>query len=318
MSRSSHRLCVKGRRPAVFMNSHGHFLPSSSRSPASRGRRSRRIPVPPLSRNPICAAISRSPLSRAASSSSRSVDLPGSIRSHYLFSFCKIIFTKNDFRKPAFPVSPRYLLLFHPAQMDIQKRKWKERGNENRPNLRKKFYSWTEDKENKRWQTTVPYDILSIISDLLPLSDFINFRGVCRHWRSAPSCRSNITELSKKDPWCIFYDFDARDKDMCLFYQCNDRRSCCVQSSWFTRSEMFRVQACCSFLRSAGTQASPLEFRFFPPIHLQHCVWISISGVKSSLPFDRRSRPDAVIVEEVSASSGGFGIPSYARHLGLL
>ncbi|KAK8946455.1 hypothetical protein KSP39_PZI007008 [Platanthera zijinensis] len=83
--------------------------------------------------------------------------------------------------------------------------------------------------EDRRWQTTFPDDILSVISDLLPLSDFINFRGVCSDWRSVPSCRSNITELSKKDPWCILYDFDARDKDMCLFYQCNNRRSCSVK-----------------------------------------------------------------------------------------
>ncbi|KAK8947279.1 hypothetical protein KSP39_PZI007060 [Platanthera zijinensis] len=84
-------------------------------------------------------------------------------------------------------------------------------------------------KEDGRLQNTIPDDILSNISDLLPLSDFINFRGVCRDWRRAPSCRSNITKLSKKDPWCILYDFDARDKDMCLFYQCNSRRSCRVK-----------------------------------------------------------------------------------------
>ncbi|KAK8947273.1 hypothetical protein KSP39_PZI006811 [Platanthera zijinensis] len=114
--------------------------------------------------------------------------------------------------------------------MDIQDKKRKECRNEDRLNpKRNKFYSSPEDEGNRRWQTTVPHDILSIISDLLPLSDFINFRGVCGHWRSVPSCRSNITELSKKDPWCILYDFDARDNDTCLFYQCSDRKSCSVK-----------------------------------------------------------------------------------------
>ncbi|KAK8950604.1 hypothetical protein KSP40_PGU012777 [Platanthera guangdongensis] len=93
--------------------------------------------------------------------------------------------------------------------------------------------------------------------------DFINFRGVCLHWRSASSCRSNITELSKKDPWCIFYDFDAPDKDMCLFCQCNDRRSCLVKLPGLRGAKCFVSKHGWLFIHRNN------DYLFFNPLTLE-------------------------------------------------
>ncbi|KAK8946803.1 hypothetical protein KSP39_PZI006818 [Platanthera zijinensis] len=125
-----------------------------------------------------------------------------------------------------------------------------------------------------RWQTSLPDDILSFISDLLPLSDFINFRAVCRNWRRVPSCRSNITELSKKDPWCILYDFDAHDKDMCLFYQCNSRRSCRVKLPGLRGAKCFVSKQGWFFIRRNN------DYLLFNPLTLEE-IFLPEYPVKS-------------------------------------
>ncbi|KAK8960450.1 hypothetical protein KSP40_PGU014852 [Platanthera guangdongensis] len=129
--------------------------------------------------------------------------------------------------------------------------------------------------EDRRWQTSLPDDILSFISDLLPLSDFINFRGVCCNWRRAPSCRSNITELSKKDPWCILYDFDAQDKDMCLFYQRNSRRSCRVKLPGLRGAKCFVSKRGWLFIRRNN------DYLLFNPLTLEE-IFLPEYPVKSS------------------------------------
>ncbi|PKA58459.1 F-box protein [Apostasia shenzhenica] len=86
----------------------------------------------------------------------------------------------------------------------------------------------TEKNRASRWQHEANPDILSLISDFLPLPDFINFRAVCRAWRDAPHLRRDIAAFCKANIWCILYDFQSReeDDDICFVYELSsDARS---------------------------------------------------------------------------------------------
>ncbi|XP_072960964.1 uncharacterized protein [Typha angustifolia] len=79
----------------------------------------------------------------------------------------------------------------------------------------------------KRWSDMLP-EILEHISNFLPLLDFINFRQVCRSWRSSPSNLNDITKFSKTEPWFMVYGLTDDEDCKCYLYDASYPKCCTI------------------------------------------------------------------------------------------
>ncbi|KAG0476864.1 hypothetical protein HPP92_013705 [Vanilla planifolia] len=139
-----------------------------------------------------------------------------------------------------------------------------------------------------QWQHGLYPEILTLISDLLPLSDFISFRATCRAWRSAPSHRSNITLFSKFHVWTISYDL--ADDHLCPVYDMKSNSSCLLRLPSLRHSTcIISKHGWLLFVRDGD----PSHFFFYNPFSLQE------------IPLPPYPNPPLELVEMIGSSPPG-------------